>query len=217
MRDHSALFLILLLFLSPSVGLTAPKFMVVGLFKDKAILNIDGKQRVLAVGQRTPEGISLISANSKEAVIELEGKRESYALGNRIGSRYAPARAETTVNISPNSMGMYHVGGTINGHAVSFMVDTGATQIAMNKHLAQRLGINYRLIGTEGISSTASGIVKSYGITLKKVRVGDIELRDVPATVIDGDFPTDTLLGNSFLSRVDMERQGRIMVLRKKL
>ncbi|MGH8520094.1 MAG: retropepsin-like aspartic protease family protein [Gammaproteobacteria bacterium] len=190
--------------------------MVVGLFKDKAILDINGKQRLLAAGHQAPEGITLISANSKEAVIEVEGKRGTYALGNRIGSQFAAATAGAAVRISPNPMGMYNVGGAINGYAVSFMVDTGATQVAMNKHLARRLGIDYRLIGTEGASSTASGIVKSFGVTLKKVRVGDIELMDVPATVIDGDFPTETLLGMSFLSRVDMDREGRLMVLRKK-
>ncbi|MGH8533327.1 MAG: retropepsin-like aspartic protease family protein [Gammaproteobacteria bacterium] len=190
--------------------------MVVGLFKDKAILDINGKQRLLAAGHQAPEGITLISANSKEAVIEVAGKRGIYALGNRIGSQFASPTAGATVQISPNYMGMYNVGGAINGFAVSFMVDTGATQVAMNKHLARRLGIDYRLIGNEGVSSTASGIVKSFGVTLKKVRVGDIELMDVPATVIDGDFPTETLLGMSFLSRVDMDRKGRLMVLRKK-
>ncbi|MFH0344292.1 MAG: TIGR02281 family clan AA aspartic protease [Chromatiales bacterium] len=190
--------------------------MVVGLFKDKAILDINGKQRLLAAGHQAPEGITLISANSKEAVIEVEGKRGTYAIGNRIGSQFAAATAGATVQIVPNYMGMYNVGGAINGFAVSFMVDTGATQVAMNKHLARRLGIDYRLIGNEGVSSTASGIVRSFGVTLKKVRVGDIELMDVPATVIDGDFPKEALLGMSFLSRVDMDREGRLMVLRKK-
>ncbi|MGH8524451.1 MAG: retropepsin-like aspartic protease family protein [Gammaproteobacteria bacterium] len=189
--------------------------MVVGLFKDKAILDINGKQRLLAAGHQAPEGITLISANSKEAVIEVEGKRGIYALGNRIGSQFTSATVGATVQISPNHMGMYNVGGAINGFAVSFMVDTGATQVAMNKHLARRLDIDYRLIGNEGVSSTASGIVKSFGVTLKKVRVGDIELMDVPATVIDGDFPTETLLGMSFLSRVDMDHEGRLMVLRE--
>lgn len=216
MNDNRMSCLILLLLLFPSLVFAAPKFMVVGLFKDKAILDINGKQLLLAAGHQAPEGITLISANSKEAVIEIEGKRATYALGNRIGSQFAAATAGATVQISPNHMGMYSVGGAINGFAVSFMVDTGATQVAMNKHLARRLGIDYRLIGNEGVSSTASGIVKSFGVTLKKVRVGDIELMDVPATVIDGDFPTQTLLGMSFLSRVDMDREGRLIVLRKK-
>ena len=96
--------------------------MVVGLFKDRAILDINGKQRLLAAGHQAPEGITLISANSKEAVIEVEGQRGTYALGNRIGSQYAAVTAGATVQISPNPMGMYNVGGAINGFAVSFMV-----------------------------------------------------------------------------------------------
>ena len=118
MTDNRISCLILLLFHFPSLGFAAPKFMVVGLFKDKAILDINGKQRLLAVGHQAPEGIILISANSKEAVIEFEGKRGTYALGNRIGSRFASATAGATVQISPNHMGMYNVGGAINGFAL---------------------------------------------------------------------------------------------------
>lgn len=79
MHDNRISCLILLLVLFPGLGFAAPKFMVVGLFKDKAILDINGKQRLLAAGHQAPEGITLISANSKEAVIEVEGKRGTYA------------------------------------------------------------------------------------------------------------------------------------------
>jgi len=72
MNDNRMSCLILLLLLFPSLVFAAPKFMVVGLFKDKAILDINGKQRLLAAGHQAPEGITLISANSKEAVIEIE-------------------------------------------------------------------------------------------------------------------------------------------------
>ena len=97
-----------------------------------------------------------------------------------------------------------------------FVVDTGATFIAMNRHQAKRLGLNYKLEGRESVSSTASGIEKVYIIPLKSVTVGDIQVRDVTAAVHDGGFPEITLLGNSFLNHVDINREGGLLELRKK-
>lgn len=54
------------------------------------------------------------------------------------------------------------------------------------------------------------------GVKLKTVRVGNIELHDVDAAVLDGDSPTEVLLGMSFLNRVDMKRQGEMLELRRK-
>jgi aspartyl protease family protein len=86
----------------------------------------------------------------------------------------------------------------------------------MNKHQAKRIGLKYKLEGEESLSNTASGFAKIYLIELKKVKVGDIEIRNVQAAVHDGDHPTVILLGNAFLSRVDMNREGRLLELEKK-
>jgi aspartyl protease family protein len=86
----------------------------------------------------------------------------------------------------------------------------------MNKHDARRLGIDYRTTGTEAATATASGIARSYRVTLREVRIGDIAVMAVPASVIDGDFPKQLLLGNSFLNHVELRRDGAIMELRKK-
>lgn len=192
------------------------KVRVMGLFKDKAVVSIDGNQRVLKKGETSPEGVTLISADSKQAVLELNGERKSYALGSHIGAKFAPPKDHPKVTIWPSSAGMYTVVGSINGYPVNFLVDTGATLIAMNKHEAKRLGISYLLNGEPGLSSTASGVVKTYYVTLDKVRVGDIELKNVKAGVIDAAFPTNVLLGMSFLGRLEMQREGRMLELRKK-
>lgn len=192
------------------------KLQVVGLFKDKAIIEVDGKQRVISVGSVTPEGVMLVSATSQQAVLEIDGKRGAYTLGNRIGNRFAASQAPTSVHIWPNAEGMYTVDGSINGIAIHFLVDTGASTVAMNKREARRLGLDYAVHGTEAAVSTASGIARAFAVRLDKVRVGDIELYDIPATVIDGDFPEQALLGMSFLGRLAMLRDGRAMELRKK-
>jgi aspartyl protease family protein len=192
------------------------KIVVLGLFKDKAIVEIDGRKRSLTAGAMSPEGVRLIAANSSEALIEVNGKRGTYTLGTHIGSAYASVSPQATVQIWPDATGMYTVEGNINQFPIKFLVDTGASTVAMNKHQAKRLGLDYKLNSVEGKASTASGIARAYYLTLKKVRVGEIELKEVPAVVIDGDFPLVSLLGMSFLNRVDMMRNGRMLELRKK-
>jgi aspartyl protease family protein len=191
------------------------KITVLGLFTDKAIVKIDNNQRLLKIGETSPEGVTLISANSREAILEIDGKRDTYTLGTHIGTNFSELPAETTVTIAPDSMGMYEVNGSINGFQVKFVVDTGATLISMNSQHARRIGLDFKLEGVESVTETASGYTKSYLVKLDKVRVGDIELHDVPGSVHDGDFPSVILLGNSFLSKVNMTRDGRILQLKK--
>jgi aspartyl protease family protein len=108
------------------------------------------------------------------------------------------------------------VTGSINGFPVNFIVDTGATLVSLSGREAKRLGIDYRVVGTPAYSSTASGIEEIYLVKLNKVRVGDIELRNVEGAVHDGDFPRATLLGMSFLGRLNMRQDGQVLELEKK-
>ena len=207
------LFLTGLIVLFSSVA-SAMDIVVLGLFNQKAIVRIDGVQRKLNLGQTSPEGVKLVAANSQVAILEIEGKQDEYRLGSHISSRFtAPTQAEA--RIMPVN-GMYHIAGSINQQPVDFMVDTGATWIAMNVHQARALGINFRLEGKPGMVSTANGVVPIYGVMLDSVKVGEIELKNVEAGVVDGNSPTQVLLGNSFLNRVEMQRQGQVMVLKQK-
>ncbi|MFQ5661177.1 MAG: TIGR02281 family clan AA aspartic protease [Gammaproteobacteria bacterium] len=192
------------------------KIIIVGLFKNKAIVQLDGKQRTLDAGKTSPEGVTLISANSKEAVLEINGIRKSYPLGTHIGSRFKGPTGQKTVSIAPDSQGMYWVNGSINDFQVRFVVDTGATVISMNRNDAKRIGLDYRMKGDKSVSSTASGLENVYLVKLKKVKVGDIELQDVTGAVHNSDYPKVILLGNSFLSRLDIKREGGLLQLQKK-
>jgi len=206
--------LILLVSITPYC-LAVEKIIVNGLFKNKAIVTIDGKQRILNIGKTSPEGVKLISANSKEAVLEIDGEQKIYKLGSHIGGAFKKAPEGVTVTITPDARGSYYVNGSINDFQVRFLVDTGATLIFMNKHVAKRIGLNYRLEGQEGTATTASGLTKMYVMNLKKVKVGNIELRDIVGAVSDGDFPNDILLGTSFLNKIDSHKEGRILKLEK--
>ena len=193
----------------------AEQIVILGLFKNKVIAEIDGKRRVLTVDAESPDGVKLIKANSAEAFIEINGERNRYTLGSHIASSFRGPEPGASVQIWPDTQGMYLVAGNINGFAVRFLVDTGATLIAMNRNEAKRMGIDYKLDGIEGATATASGTAKAYYLKLDRVRVGDITLRDVRAAVIDGDYPLEVLLGNSFLSRLDLQRDGVMMELRQ--
>ncbi|NKB36990.1 MAG: TIGR02281 family clan AA aspartic protease [Gammaproteobacteria bacterium] len=189
------------------------KINILGLFKNKAIVRVDGKQRILEVGKTSPEGIILVSANSKEAILEIEGEQNTYTLGSHIGSKFKAAEGGKTSTIAPDSNGMYWVSGSINGFQMSFIVDTGATLISMNKHDAKRIGLNYKLEGRVSSANTASGVSKIYIMNLDKVKVGDIEVRDIEGAIHDSDFPKVTLLGNTFLNKVNMKREGQLLQL----
>jgi aspartyl protease family protein len=193
----------------------ATRITVVGLFKDTAIVVIDGKRRLLRAGDTSPEGVKLVSATNTEAVLEVDGEQKRYGLGGRIGGSYAPAE-QPTVRIWPTPNRMYMVVGSINGYPVDFVVDTGATLVSLSGREARRLGIDYRVVGTPGQSSTASGIDKIFLINLDRVKVGDIELKNVQGAVHDGDFPPATLLGMSFLGRLSMRQDGQVLELKKK-
>ncbi|QKQ27426.1 retropepsin-like aspartic protease family protein [Candidatus Reidiella endopervernicosa] len=201
-------------------SLTAPaiaveKLQVMGLFKNKAVMKIDGKRRVLSVGSESPEGVRLISADSQFAVVEIDGKESRLPLGNEVGANYASA-VPSEVIIAIDNAGMYRTTGSINGQMVDFLADTGASAVALNANDARRLGIDFRLHGTEARVSTASGIERAYHLKLSSVKVGAIELNDVDAMVLEGDFPTEALLGMSFLGQLTVVNENGMMKLRKR-
>ena len=105
--------------------------------------------------------------------------------------------------------------GSINGLSVRFLVDTGATSIALSTDEARRLGINY-LSGVRAQGSTASGTVPIYRVRLDNVRVGDITLNNVEAAILEGSGLKIALLGMSFLNRTAMKRDGDTLTLTRR-
>ena len=190
---------------------------VTALFGGKAQISVaGGKPRMLSAGQTSPEGVKLISADSSAAVIEFQGKRRSLALGSgmRIGGvdLSAGSSSGSSVTLTADERGHYVTMGQVNGGTVQFLVDTGATSIALPSADARRLGINY-LNGQRGFTQTANGRAAAYRITLDTVKVGDITLHAVEAVVLEGDGLKIALLGMSFLNRTEMKRDGQALTL----
>ena len=188
---------------------------VLALFADRAMLRIDGTQRLMKVGQQSPEGVTLIAADSEQAIIEVDGRQRQLKLGAHISSHFVAAKVKT-VQIWPDSNGMYSVNGTINGRSIGFLVDTGANTIALNANDAQRIGIDYKAKGKKVMGETASGRSWVYLLTLDTVSVGQIKLHDVEGIVFDGPHPSRALLGLTFLNRINMKRDDSMMTLEQK-
>lgn len=199
----------------PACLLAATPVTVVGLFPGKAVVVIGGQApRTLSVGQKTPEGITLLSTAIDKATFEIDGKRVTLD----IGQHFAPPRAASagqTVNLSADSGGHFYSVGQINGRAVRFLVDTGATAITFSSSFAQSAGIDYRK-GQPMQTQTANGIANAYRIALDQATVGEITLYQVDAVVMEGMDPGIALLGMSFLNRLEMRRDGASMVLTKR-
>lgn len=190
------------------------QILVMGLYRDHAVLEINQQQHFLSVGQRTPEGVTLISANSNQAILDIAGRQGVFELNNRVGAMYSAPVEMPVVSIWPTN-GMYLTSGSVNGYTVDFMVDTGASVIAINGETAKRLGVDYLSANQIGVR-TASGVELAYSIKLDSVQLGDISLENVAAVVIDGPEPQRALLGMSFLNAFDMERKGERLDLRQK-
>ena len=188
---------------------------VEALFSGKAMVRVDGKRRLLKLNKPSPEGLLLISADSKQAVIEIDGEQRSYPLGTRVSTRFREPE-KVSAKIWRDENGAYTTVGTINGRTVNFLVDTGATGVAMYRSDAKRLGLAYRLEGNPIYVNTANGTARAYELSLDRVQVGDIVLRNVLGYVIESQGSGQLLLGMSFLNRVKMEDQGAVLFLHRK-
>ncbi|MGH8596174.1 MAG: retropepsin-like aspartic protease family protein [Gammaproteobacteria bacterium] len=214
MRHPPVWYLCLSLLSAVSAAEVSPRLAAIMLFKDKAVISIDGKRRTLAAGD-TVDGITLKSADANAAVVAIGNRRVTLRLDGRIGAAFSAAPTEI-LRLAPGEGGHYFVDGTINGNPVAFMIDTGATKIAVNKNTARRLGLTFRTDGVHGQVETASGRVDAYYVRFDRVKVRSLELRNVDGVVVDGDFPSIALLGQSFLNRLDMRRDGLLLELRER-
>ena len=190
---------------------------VVGLFPNAAVLLVDGQRKLVKAGQTGPGGVKVVSADNKGAVLEIEGVQRSYALSREYNQAGPTESQKTQFSISRGAGNHYWVAGSVDGHPVQFLVDTGATTVAMNEGQARRLGIDYRVAGRPMMVSTAGGNIKAWRVKLDSVKVGGLEVLGVEGAVLEGDSPTEVLLGMSFLSRVRWREENGVLQLESKL
>jgi len=177
-----------------------------------ALLVIDGKARTVAAGA-TVDGVRLVSVTGNDAVVEVRGKRFTVRLGDaqvNLGGKASEGGGKQIV-LTAQSGGHFGGTGTINGRTARFVVDTGATFVSMDQYEADRLGVDWKS-GRRGLSRTANGDTPYYATNLQSVRIGDVQVYEVPAIVTPSPMPY-ILLGNSFLSRFQMKRENDVLTL----
>jgi len=191
----------------------------VALFKDRAMLSVDGKKAKIVRAGTSYQGVKVISSSTSEAVIEIDGTRKTLKLnGTTILGTSLGARSNTTVTsvvLYENEVGFFESDGQVNGRSIKFLIDTGANLVVFSSSDAQRLGLDYES-GEKGVASTASGVAPMYRINIDSISIGGVELENITAGVIEGSFPQTPLLGMTFLSRLNMNRTGQTMVLEKR-
>ena len=199
------------------LGVLAQTVSMAGSIGDsKALLMINGAPHTLAVGS-TVKGVTLKRVMQGQAEVEIGGKTLLVAIGGAPASVGAGGGGGATgreILIAVGPGGHFITSGQINGKPVQFMVDTGATVVAMGRGEAERLGIDWKT-GQRSVSYTAGGMVQSYGVSLTSVRIGDVEVFGVNAMILPAEMPF-VLLGNSFLSRFSMRRDANVMKLEKR-
>lgn len=186
---------------------------VVGLFKNKAIVSIDGgKPRTLSAGQ-TVQGVKLVTADSNSARFEIEGKSRTVGMGQSFAGT-AMAAERQSVSLTADARGHFAASGSLNGYPLSFLVDTGATAIAISAADARRIGVDYRS-GQAVNVGTAAGVVPAWKVRFGTVKVGGITVHEVDGMVMETGLDVP-LLGMSFLNRMEMRRDGQTMTLTRR-
>lgn len=187
----------------------AATVMVMSLAQDRADVLIDGRVvRQLRTGQVSPEGVRLVSATSREAVFEIDGREHTLTLGQ---SNLAAAV------LTADALGHFRTTAYVNGAPVPMLIDTGASYVSMSSEYAARLGIDFRR-GQRVPVQTANGRIEAWRVTLASVRVGDITLHDIDGVVAEAGSSVTGMpvLGMSFLNLVDMQRRGNTMTLSRR-
>ncbi|CAN5379915.1 TIGR02281 family clan AA aspartic protease [soil metagenome] len=198
-------------------GAQAESIALAGMLGSKALLVVNGTAPKTVAAGETHQGVKVISTSGDQAVIEQSGKRQTLRVGEapvNVGGNAGSSGHGKRIVLTESSGGHFMTAGQINGRAVQFMVDTGATGIGMSTQDAERAGINYRN-GQAVQISTANGAIQGYRLKLDSVRVGDVEVYGVDAVVTPQPMPF-VLLGNSFLSRFQMNRDNNVMTLDKR-
>lgn len=192
-----------------------PDVVLQGVLGNKALLQIDGRRHLLAVGQTSWQGLTVEQVDRDAVRFTLDGEHYRVELGGPIRGKYAKRKSHVA-RVYPDTRGMYVAIGSINGFPIEMLLDTGATYVGLDAATALRLGVEYRLEGRPTRVNTAAGEARAMEVVLDSVSLGEITINDVPALVIEGAGPGIPLLGMSFLRRLDVTTRQGAMVLEQR-
>jgi aspartyl protease family protein len=141
-------------------------------------------------------------------------RSDTPALAEPDDSKPAPSGFAGEVRLKADARGHFVFDADVNGRKASFVADTGATLVALTYEDAARLGLSPQSLDFTGLAQTANGVARVAPVTLDRVRVEDITVRDVAAVVAEKGALSTNLLGMSFLSRLKgFQMRGNELVL----
>jgi len=204
--------LVFLVAMLPTLGI-AQDVGLAGIMGSKALLMINGGEPQAVPVGKTIDGIKLLSVQGDQVIIEVGGRKRPLRVGQHAIGVSSGDGADKIV-MTADVQGHFYTTGTVNGISVRFVVDTGATSIALGPNDARRIGLDLRQ-GQRGLTSTANGTVVVTRMPLNTVSIGGVTLHNVEAVVLPTNMPI-ALLGMSFLNRMEMQRDGSTMTLKKR-
>lgn len=142
---------------------------------------------------------------------------EFTAIGDRLAGELLPHRAQEgpggSVTIRAGDHGHFVAEAYVNGVAIRFLVDTGASDVVLSPRDAQRLGFDLNSLSFNRVYQTANGTVTGAPVRLQEVRIGTLTVNDVRASVNGADMKR-SLLGMSYLGRLGGYRvNGDVLTL----
>lgn len=190
---------------------------LVAIMGDKVMVEVDGsKPKLLAPGQNTNE-VKLISISNGTAVFDVGGKKQTLTMDNR-SFKGSSERIKKDAETSGKTLTLPAQGGhffaqlTVNGMPLRGLIDTGATTLAMSSVHAKMANIDYSKAPT-GYAQTAQGVVPFRQVKVNVLKFGDIVLYNIDATVLEGRFPAEPLIGMNILERFTMQREADRLLL----
>jgi aspartyl protease family protein len=192
-------------------GYAASSVTVSGVLGEKALISVgNGPAKVMAVGDSV-QGVRLVAVQGQQVVIEEGGKRRTLQIGFSFTPGGASESAAVAV-ITADGRGQFFTVGEVNGNAVRFLVDTGASVVTLPRSVAARAGV--ALDDAKSVTVlTANGRARAGRVLLNTVRVGSVTLNMVEAIIMEDAKLPLPLLGMSFLKRTNMKNEGDQLTL----
>ncbi len=196
-----------------SIPVWAQDVGLAGIMGSKAMLIINGGEpQTVPVGQAL-DGVKVLSIQGDQAMIEVGGRKRPLRVGQHAVG-VAGGDGSGKIMMTADAQGHFYTTGTINGTSVRFLVDTGASMISLGATDARRIGLDFNR-GQKALTNTANGQAVVSKTQLDTVRIGDVTLHNIDALIHQSDMPM-ALLGMSFLNRMEMQREGSTMTLKKR-
>lgn len=199
-----------------------PEVYFLGRMGDRALLSVAGQSRILGLNE-TVQGVKLIALQDQVAELSIDGQRQRLRLGERPqlsrvdapqGQAPASGAAPSVISMQADPAGHFFAEGSVQGQAVRFLVDTGATAVTLSQREAERLGLPWRS-APKANAQTANGVLEARLMLLPTLTVAGVTLRDIGAVVLPSQLD-HILLGNSFLKHFRLRQDDGVMRLELK-